>query len=369
MKIMFEKAKVVKTISNILIKKKTPVSLIHFLTNRCNARCSFCFIDFDNPKTFAGELTLKEIEKLTSNMGDTLLNVNFTGGEPFARKDIVDIAKIYIKNTTIQSIYITTNASLPERILNFVKEINNFNSKIELNIQISIDDLPERHNAVRKIENLFESCLKTYNDLKDLNNEKIKPSVSITVTEENCSNIKAIFNYFVNDCKITSIKCCIVRDEGVYKTPQDKKDRILAAYTWLTDEIKKLKKINKITNYGDSLQGRIHNKKDDISWEMVKKIYKDNSYISPCHASSLFGVITADGKVYPCEILEDKLIGDLRKNNFNFLEVWNSQENKDVKNFILKTKCKCTYECAMSFNILGNWRYQHQLIKSLLTRY
>ena len=101
MKIMFEKAKVVKTISNILIKKKTPVSLIHFLTNRCNARCSFCFIDFDNPKTFAGELTLKEIEKLTSNMGDTLLNVNFTGGEPFARKDIVDIAKIYIKNTTI----------------------------------------------------------------------------------------------------------------------------------------------------------------------------------------------------------------------------------------------------------------------------
>ena len=102
---------------------------------------------------------------------------------------------------------------------------------------------------------------------------------------------------------------------------------------------------------------------------MVRKIYKNNSYISPCHASSLFGVISADGKVYPCEILEDKMIGDLRKNNMNFLDVWNSQKNIDVKKFIKDTKCRCTYECAISFNILGNWRYQHKLISSLLNRY
>ena len=126
--------------------------------------------------------------------------------------------------------------------------------------------MPERHNAVRKINNLFESCLKTFNDLKNLNNEKIKPSVSITVSEENCSNIESIFNYFVFECKITALKCCIVRDEGVYKTAQNKKEKILKAYTWLTNEIKKLKENKKIINYGNSLQGKIHNKKDDISW-------------------------------------------------------------------------------------------------------
>ena len=59
---------------------------------------------------------------MTKNMGSTLLNVNFTGGEPFARKDIVEIAKSYVKNTTIQSIYITTNGSLPDRIISFAKE-------------------------------------------------------------------------------------------------------------------------------------------------------------------------------------------------------------------------------------------------------
>ena len=83
----------------------------------------FCFIDFDDPKTFKGELTLDEIDKLTKNLGKSLLNVNLTGGEPFARKDIVEIAKLYIKNSTVQSIYITTNGSLPDRVESFAKKL------------------------------------------------------------------------------------------------------------------------------------------------------------------------------------------------------------------------------------------------------
>ena len=35
---------------NMQVSRKYPVSLVHFVTNRCNARCSFCFIDFDNPE-------------------------------------------------------------------------------------------------------------------------------------------------------------------------------------------------------------------------------------------------------------------------------------------------------------------------------
>ena len=114
----------VKAAFNALVSKKEPLSIVHFLTNRCNARCSFCFIDFENPEIFKKELSLDEIEKLTKNLGSSILNVNFTGGEPFARKDIQEIAELYIKNTTIQSIYITTNGSLPDRIESFAKNIS-----------------------------------------------------------------------------------------------------------------------------------------------------------------------------------------------------------------------------------------------------
>ena len=271
------KANLLRVINNIYLKKNEPVSLVHFITNRCNARCSFCFIDFDDPNTFKGELSLDEINKLTKNLGKSLLNVNLTGGEPFARKDIIDIAKIYLKNTTIQSMYITTNASLPDRIENFAKTINSTDKELELNFQISIDDIPEKHDKVRKIEDLFENCILSYSALKDLKNPKINPSVSITVTHENCNNIEEIFYYLTDKCKIDSLKCCIVRDEGVYSRPKDKIDKFLKAYTWLTKKIKEYKKQKKIINYNEnSLQGRIHNKKDDISWELVKKIYPNS---------------------------------------------------------------------------------------------
>ena len=83
-----------------------------------------------------------------------------------------------------------------------------------------------------------------------------------------------------------------------------------------------------------------------------------------CFAGRLFGIVSANGDVYPCEILEDKKIGNLRENNMNFKEIWNSQRNIQTRKFIKDTKCNCTYECALSYNILGNYRYQFSLIKS-----
>ena len=361
-----KKTGLTRVVKNILIDRKEPISLVHFVTNRCNARCSFCFIDFDDPKTFSEELTLQEIDKLTKNLGKSLLNVNLTGGEPFARKDLVEIAKKYLTNSTIQSIYITTNASLPERIKNFAEEISTFDNSAELTFQISIDDLPENHNRVRKVKNLFDSCIETYRLLKKMG-DNINPVVSITVTHENCDNIKEIFNYLNKVCGIDAIKCTIVRDEGVYTTPTEKQKKILEAYDWLTNEIKKRMLTKEIVNYNsNSLQGRLHQKKDIMSWEMIKKMYLEPKYISPCHAGSLFGIISSKGKVHPCEILEGKELGDLRENDMDLMKIWKNQKAKDTKDFILKSKCNCTYECALSYNILGNWRYQPKLAAAAL---
>ena len=363
---IFKKTNFARVLNNIYFTKNEPVSLVHFVTNRCNARCSFCFIDFDNPNTFKGELSLNEIDDLTKNLGKSLLNVNFTGGEPFARKDMLDIAKLYIKNSTIQSIYITTNASLPDRIEKFAKEIASNDSSIEQSFQISIDDLPERHNKVRKIKNLFDKCMDTYKFLKELNISNINPVVNITVSQENCDNIEEIYKYFTESCKIGSLKACIVRDEGIYKTPTDKTKKIYDAYVWLTNKINSDIKNDKVSNYNkNSIQGKIHQKKDILSYEMVKETYLKPKFISRCHAGGLFGIITGDGKVFPCEILEKNLMGDLRENQMNLMKIWKNNLSKETRKFIKKTNCNCTYECALSYNILGNWRYQPSLLSSL----
>ena len=233
-----KKANLFKIFYNLYVKRREPISIVHFLTNRCNARCSFCFIDFDDENTFKGELTIDEIKNLTKTFGNSLLNVNFTGGEPFARKDITEIAKIYLDNTTIQSIYVTTNGSLPDRAFRFAKEISDYSKDVELTFQISIDDFSANHDKVRKIDGLFKNCIETYNKIKGLDNPRVSPLISITVTHENCENIEKIYKHLRDEYRIDSIKCTIVRDEGVFKTPIEKKNKILKAYSWLTDKIK-----------------------------------------------------------------------------------------------------------------------------------
>ena len=94
-------------------------------------------------------------------------------------------------------------------------------------------------------------------------------------------------------------------------------------------------------------------------------MYLNPKYISPCHAGSLFGIISSKGLVYPCEILEDKLLGDLRDNDMDYMKIWKNQTTSNTKKFILNSNCNCTYECALTYNILGNWRYQPHLMSSV----
>ena len=80
----------------------------------------------------------------------------FTPGQGYPYKsypdqDLIDIARHYCNNSTIQSIYITTNGSLPERIENFCRQITKEFPYITISISISIDDILESHDEIRKI--------------------------------------------------------------------------------------------------------------------------------------------------------------------------------------------------------------------------
>ena len=162
------------------------------------------------------------------------------------------------------------------------------------------------------------------------------------------------------------MKACIVRDEGIYKTPREKIKKIYDAYVWLTKKINQDVKNNRILNYNNnSFQGKLHQKKDKISYEMVKEMYLKPKFISKCHAGGLFGIITADGRVFPCEILEKNEMGNLRENEMNLMRIWNNNVSNKTRNYIKESKCNCTYECALTYNILGNWRYQPSLLSSL----
>ena len=192
---------------NLYIQRSHPVSLVHFITDRCNARCPHCFIDFDNEDHGKGELTLEEIQKISRTMGPHLMNINLTGGEPFLRKDIAEIARCYFANTSIESIFITSHGGLPDRIAQFVEELGPVLGKRKIIFSFSIDNLEEEHNQSRKVKNLFQNTLESYKTVRNAN-DNFMANVAITVSHTNHKFVMGLYHHLVEEQGIKARRNC-----------------------------------------------------------------------------------------------------------------------------------------------------------------
>ena len=75
------------------IPKKLPVFLTINVNDLCNSRCRICNIWKNDPeKKVKEQLKLWEFERIFKNYGN-LYWVTITGGEPFLRKDLVEVVK------------------------------------------------------------------------------------------------------------------------------------------------------------------------------------------------------------------------------------------------------------------------------------
>lgn len=355
--------------TDLHVTRRHPVSVVQFVTRRCNARCSFCFIDFDHPLPKRTELSLEEIERLTHTFGPNLQNVNLTGGEPFLRGDLVDIARAYYRNAGVRSVYITSNGAFPDRIEAFCGSIAAEFPDRKLILSFSIDAHPEEHDRIRKVDGLFESAMRSYR-IAAAAGPAVMCNVGITVSHENHAIVGELYESLIEEHGIRSITAIIVRDEGVYEVPQAHREAVVAAYRDLTARIVADQRSGRLEGYDESsLQGRLMNRKNEMLWSIVGDVYLEPRFVSPCHAASLFGVIDADGTVSPCEVLDrDRDLGNLRDHDMDFGRLWASPSTRATAEWVRESKCHCSYECAWGFNILGNARYQPKLLAAALKR-
>ena len=351
----------VKKSLNIAIGTRRPVSLIHFVTNRCNARCPHCFIDFDDPVTQSDALSLVDLEKMVKSIDNTLMNVNLTGGEPFLENKIEEICRLYLNHTSIDSMFFSTNGALTNKIIRISEKLSRDFPDTIFTFSISIDHIGERHNSYRRVKNLYENAMSSYHKLSRIS-ENVQPNITITVCDENAEDIEEIFETLVVKEGVKSLTANIVRDEGVFKIDPAQKEKIFNSYCKLIDLIKK----HKLSYSGENYLGRMMNHKEEVMYSYFKDIYLDPKYVLPCHAGGgLMGVIYPNGDVYPCETLEKKM-GNLHDYNMDLMKLWD--DNDPLRSWIKESQCHCTYECAWSYNILSSPKHIPGLLKASLKK-
>jgi molybdenum cofactor biosynthesis enzyme MoaA len=107
-----------------------PVYLVYFISDICNAKCKHCLLadgahpNWEKPSLALTkqQLTLEEIDKVSTSLGKgSLMFLLPTGGEPFLRKDIGEVIKIFHRNTGVPNVGIPTNGSMTTRTVSIVK--------------------------------------------------------------------------------------------------------------------------------------------------------------------------------------------------------------------------------------------------------
>jgi len=354
---------------SLIKRNQLPSYFIFYPTSRCNLMCSHCFYH-DSLNKKMNELNLEEIDAFTKTM-DPLLSLILTGGEPYLRHDLDQIARIFYENTKTPIITIPSNGWYLDKMQKQITNIMEWCPELILNQLISIDGLKDDHDKIRMkglnkgsgAKGSFDKALDAIKLVKELQKEfgRINLGIATTFTSENQHKMKDIIKGIYEIAKPDNITIALVRGDPKEKVNENLNINL---YREAVEFRNNLFYSKKMTGHAKFKGNKIATAGRVILNEKVQEIYETGEYQMPCYSGNLSGVMYPEGQVHPCEILDKShMIGNIRDFKLNFRNLWLSHKAKKEVNFIRKTKCFCTHECFNSVNILFNPKFYPRLIK------
>ena len=334
----------------ILFRNGHPIQIIHYVTSRCNLRCHHCFYKDTLDKKDPGEQELQIFKKTSKQIGPVLWYA-LAGGEVFIRKDIVKLLSIIIENSRPKYISIPTNGWYTERTSEAMNRILRKYPNIFFSLYFSIDGYEEVHDQIRG-ENSYKRVRKTYFKLKKLQKyyKNFNLNIVTVINDKNYKNSENFIEDINNEFKPNTIGINLFRYHSL-KHPK-LPDHLVNSYIKATDRYFNLLDEQKVRGL-KSMFSKVLLFKDKIQKFIITKVAKYDEFVTPCTAGNLSYVIMEDGKIKPCEILDDGIGNVIHDNDIS--AIFTSNKAKKLRKEITDTKCKCTYECAMSTNALFSW--------------
>jgi MoaA/NifB/PqqE/SkfB family radical SAM enzyme len=154
------------------------VRVVWELISKCNLNCLHCFV----PHTDYGIDTALALQTIDEFPSLPVRKLMFTGGEPFLRKDLLDLVEAAQRQGAL--VDITTNLSLvDESIIERLASLEN------VEITTSLDGPPETHDRIRKSPGNFAHVTST---IRKLRTTGIDVDVVCVAQADNASEISKV---------------------------------------------------------------------------------------------------------------------------------------------------------------------------------
>ncbi|MGF1578791.1 MAG: radical SAM protein [Gemmataceae bacterium] len=338
-------------VNNQLGTVPKPSWCTYLVCYRCNARCKMCDSWRVKPGT---EMTPEEVRLVFKKIG-TLDVVRLSGGEPFLREDMVEVAVAVLEESAPSVIHITSNGSFPDRMEDFVRR---FPDPKRLRFMISFDGLEEEHDINRGAEVTFKTAIEAVGRLSKMRKSYgIHVSVNHTVISkqslEDHPTLQKIFaplNVDIHsvlaysDTAMYGIKRRGKKSEDLISStgyPLHEKLKDADCIGFVKQQLKDLSKLNDpVLRIGKKyyLKGLLARLQKQANPKPKPKCVALRSHIR----------LLPDGSVPVCQFNTEKM-GNLVTQSFD--EVWHNQKTKESRQWV--DDCPgCWAECEVMPNAI-----------------
>lgn len=305
------------------VRRNVQHVILH-VTNRCNLRCSHCFVDFSG----AAEMPPARYRELGREMGH-IMWLDISGGEPFLRTDLTGI----ISSFNSEVVQIPTNGSMPELIHERTREIVR-STKAKVALSISIDGLEALHDRIRGKPGSWKKAWETFDLLRK---DGIPVKINTVLTNKNKAELLPLMEFVKT--KAPDFHSVILH-RGKARDP----DFGLPPLQEVRAMGPSIFRILSTYSYGQSQPvAYILRNYHKYLWNLSLETLEAGRQQIPCLAGQAHMVIYADGTVSSCEMLPT--IGSVAAQDWN--ELLKTDAFKKQRESIRRKACHCTHNCAM----------------------
>jgi MoaA/NifB/PqqE/SkfB family radical SAM enzyme len=336
-----------------------PVYLILGLTYDCNSFCRTCFNWEQLRKDKEHELSLDELKKTLSSMGD-LLFIVMSGGEPFLRRDLPELCEFLSTNNNVKQITIPTGAITSDLIARQVESILQRCPQTQIVVNLSIDHIGEKHDWLRGVPGNYEKSKKTYSLLMPLREKypNLTVNVHTCLCTYNADDLDLMFEGVRRDFPAISF-------HSFEMLRGDQPDKNIQPIT--TDRYREL--LPKLEEYWNGFRHydgflkfiKIYSRRMELA------VLEQETQVTPCHAGRVSGVLDARGEVRMCELRE--AVGNVKDHGYDWDKLWFSKEADEQRRSIAAKECHCTHSCFMSSSLVFDWRTWGKYLQSTVVNF
>lgn len=318
-----------------------PLNFTFSLLYACNSRCQTCNVYDRKVKIFSVE----EYDRFLSTVGRAPYWFTLSGGEPFLRKDIVDIVKVVYERCRPGIINIPHNGTFPDTTPAKVERMARECPETEIIINVSLDEVGHRHDEIRRTKDNFELATRTFNALKQIDVPNLTVGIHTVISKFNVDNFPSIYRALTAmnpDSYITEIA--------------EERDELRTLGTGITPTYEQYSRAI------DFLVSQVHDRRfDGVAritqsfrleyYKLAKKSVATKSQPIDCYAGWASCQISPDGDVWPC-CIRGESAGSLRENGYDFQAIWNGERMNEIRRSIRNKECACPLANASYTNIL-----------------